>query len=58
MGLAVPCVINFPDIPIQPKAYSRGGVLHSLCVFENAEAFVGILHGFLLWGEDLVGEVA
>jgi hypothetical protein len=58
VSLAIPSVINLSNKPIQPKAYSRGGVLHSLCVFENAEAFVGILHGFLLWGEDLVGEVA
>jgi hypothetical protein len=45
VGLAVPCVINLSNKPIQPQPNSRGGVLHSLGVFENAEAFVGILHG-------------
>src|ERR1039458_7413508 len=58
VGLAVPSVFNFSNKPIQSKAYSCGGVLHSLGVFENAEAFVGILHDFLSWGTHLVGEVA
>jgi hypothetical protein len=49
MGLAVPAVFNFSNEPIQPKAYSRGGVLHSLRVFQHSEALVGILHDFLLW---------
>jgi hypothetical protein len=42
---AVPAIFNFSNEPVQPKPDSRGGVLHSLGVFENAEAFVGILHG-------------
>src|ERR1035437_10122410 len=45
VGIAIPCVINFPDKPLQPKADSRGGVLHSLRVFQYPEALVGILHG-------------
>jgi hypothetical protein len=43
--LAVPAVFNLSNKPIQPKAYSRGGVLHSLRVFQHPEALVGILHG-------------
>jgi hypothetical protein len=44
VGLACPAVINLSDEPIQPKANSRGGVLHSLRVFQHPEALVGILH--------------
>jgi hypothetical protein len=47
MGLTVPSVFDLSDKPIQPKLDSRGRVLHALRVFQNAEALVGILHGFL-----------
>jgi hypothetical protein len=52
---AVPAIFNFSNEPVQPKPDSRGGVLHSLGVFENAEAFVGIPHGFLLWDLAVMG---
>jgi hypothetical protein len=58
VGLAVPFVINFSNKPIKSKAYSSGGVLHSLGVFQHSKAFVGILHSFLSWGMQLAGEVA
>jgi hypothetical protein len=44
MGLPVPSVFDLSNKPIQPKLDSRGGVLHALRVFQNAEALVGILH--------------
>jgi hypothetical protein len=47
MGLTIPSVFNFSNKPIQPQSNSRGGVLHSLRVFQHPEALVGILHGFL-----------
>jgi hypothetical protein len=53
VGLAVLAVFNLSNKPIQAKSDSRGGVLHSLRVFQNAEALMGILHGFLLWEGDL-----
>jgi hypothetical protein len=37
-------VFNFSNKPIQAKAYSRGGVFHSLRVFQHSETLVGILH--------------
>jgi hypothetical protein len=49
VGLAVACVFDLSNKSIQPKPDSRGGVLHSLRVFQHPEALVGILHGFLLW---------
>jgi hypothetical protein len=48
VGLTVPAVFDLSNKPVQPKPDSRGGVLHSLCVFQNPEALVGILHRFLL----------
>jgi len=45
LGLAVPAFFDFTNKPIQLQPDSRGGVLHSLCVFQHAEALVGILHG-------------
>jgi hypothetical protein len=48
VGLSVPVVIDLSNKPIQPQPDSRGGVLHSLRVFQNAKALVSILHGFLL----------
>ena len=48
VGLTVPSVFDLSNKPIQPKPDSRGGVLHSLRVFQHPEALVGILHGFLL----------
>jgi hypothetical protein len=58
MGLTVPSVFDLSNKPIQPKLDSRGGVLHPLRVFQNPEALVGILHGFLLWSWDLVAREA
>jgi hypothetical protein len=55
MSLAIPAVSDISNKPIQPKPYSRSGVLHSLRVFQHSEALVGILHGILLWGVDLDG---
>jgi hypothetical protein len=58
MGFTVPSVFDLSNKPIQPQLDSRGGVLHPLRVFQNPEAFVGILHGFLLWSWDLVAREA
>jgi hypothetical protein len=44
VGLADMAVFNFSNKPIQAKAYSRGGVFHSLRVFQHSETLVGILH--------------
>jgi hypothetical protein len=49
VGLTVSAVFNLSDKSIQPKPDSRDGVLHSLRVFQDPEALVGVLHGFLLW---------
>jgi hypothetical protein len=49
VGLTVPLVIDLSNKPIQPQPDSRGGVLHPLRVFQDPEALVRILHGFLLW---------
>jgi hypothetical protein len=42
VGLAAPTVFDLSNKPIQSKPDSRGGVLHSLRVFQNPEALVGI----------------
>jgi hypothetical protein len=45
VGLAVPLGFDFANEPIQPKSDPRGSVLHSLRVFQDAEALMGIVHG-------------
>ena len=45
VSLLVSRVIDFRNKSIQPHPDFRGGVLYSLCVLQDAEALVGILHG-------------
>src|ERR1039458_627253 len=45
MGLTVLAVFRLTDKSVKPHPDSRGGVLHSLRVFQYPEALVGILHG-------------
>jgi hypothetical protein len=60
VALTGPPVVHLPNEPIHSKPDSRSGVLHSLRVFQNAEAFMGILHdGFFLldwWDLTAAGE--
>ena len=59
VSLPVSRVIDFCNKSVQPHPDLRGGVFHSLRVFQDAEAFVGILHigcplgnrQIWLWGE-------
>jgi hypothetical protein len=53
VGFPVLVVFDLSNKPIQPHPNPCGGVLHSLRVFQDPEALVGILHGFLLWEGDL-----
>src|SRR5271157_3169150 len=44
VGLSGPALFNLSNKPVQAKAYTRGGVLHPLRVFQYPEGLVGILH--------------